>query len=124
MPASGKQTPTTGGARRKPSSANSNASSPNINSSASPDLGSKSRDTENYSPVNNFNSQDVANYFDRSWKAALDNYHQPGAPNTAKAEMYKGTETMAWGNKVAPKGTISTGVDFLAELKRKQAVAP
>ncbi|KAF9091214.1 hypothetical protein BGX23_005386 [Mortierella sp. AD031] len=121
MPASGKQTPTPGGARRKPTqSTNNNTASNNAN----PELGSKSGDTEGYTPVNNFNSQDVVNHFDRSWKAALDSFHQPGATGTAKAEMYKGSETMAWGSKVAAKGSTSTGTDFLAELKRKQPVAP
>ncbi|KAF9909768.1 hypothetical protein EC991_008091 [Linnemannia zychae] len=144
MPASGKQTPTgAGGARRKPSQSNNNSNNNNstnnnsnsINNNANnvnPELGSKSRDTD-YIPVNNFNSQDVVNHFDRSWKAALDSFHQPGASNgaaplvhnvrLAKSEMYKGTETMAWGNKVAPKGSTSTGADFLAELKRKQQTA-
>ncbi|KAG0295761.1 hypothetical protein BGZ97_004734 [Linnemannia gamsii] len=108
-----------------PASGTNNNTSNNTNANnTSPELGSKSRDTENYNPVNNFNSQDVVNHFDRSWKAALDSYHQPGTTtNTAKAEMYKGAETMAWGNKVAPKGSTSTGADFLAELKRKQQVA-
>ncbi|KAG0288780.1 hypothetical protein BGZ96_007477 [Linnemannia gamsii] len=109
MPASGKQTPT-GGTRRKPSQSSNNNNNANSNANnANPELGSKSRDTENYNPVNSFNSQDVVNHFDRS-----------------KAEMYKGAETMAWGSKVAPKGSTSTGADFLAEVKRKQptAVAP
>ncbi|KAF9548144.1 hypothetical protein EC957_007172 [Mortierella hygrophila] len=127
MPASGKQTPT-GGARRKPtpsSNHTANANNANNANTTNPELGSKSRDTETYIPVNSFNSQDVINHFDRSWKAALDSYHQPGgASNMAKAEMYKGAETMAWGSKVAPKGSTSTGEDFLAELNRKQPVAP
>ncbi|KAG0058464.1 hypothetical protein BGZ89_001266 [Linnemannia elongata] len=128
MPASGKQTPT--GTRRKPTQSSNttntaNANNTNNTNTTNPELGSKSRDTETYNPVNNFNTQDVVNHFDRSWKAALESYHQPGgASNTAKAEMYKGAETMAWGNKVAPKGSTSTGADFLAELKRKQPVAP
>ncbi|KAG0378871.1 hypothetical protein BGX24_002535 [Mortierella sp. AD032] len=129
MPASGKQTPTAGGARRKTSQANNNntnntnANNNNNASNANPELGSKSRDTD-YIPVNNFNTQDVVNHFDRSWKAALDSYHQPGASNTTKSEMYKGAESMAWANKVAPRGSTSTGADFLAELKRKQSVTP
>ncbi|KAF8945200.1 hypothetical protein BGZ47_003117 [Haplosporangium gracile] len=136
MPASGKQTPTAGGARRKPfqtsnnannsanNNANNNANANNANTIIL-ELGSKSRDIGTYSPVNSFNSQDVVNHFDHSWKAALESYHQPGgASNTGKAEMYKGAETMAWGNKIAPKGTTSTGADFLAELKRKRPVAP
>ncbi|KAG9062653.1 hypothetical protein KI688_004957 [Linnemannia hyalina] len=104
-----KQTPT-GGARRKPTQSSnhtSNANNANNAITTSPELGSKSRDTETYNPVNSFNSQDVINHFDRS-----------------KAEMYKGAETMAWGSKVAPKGSTSTGADFLAELNRKQPVAP
>ncbi|KAF8941142.1 hypothetical protein BGZ58_001858 [Dissophora ornata] len=106
--------------RRKASQ--SNTTSSNV---ASPELGSKSKSqsADGYVPVNNFNSQEVVNHFDRSWKAALDSYHQLGPSNVAKPEMYKGSETMAWGNKVAPKGAMSTGVDFLTELQRKQPSA-
>ncbi|KAG0234512.1 hypothetical protein BGW41_001111 [Actinomortierella wolfii] len=78
---------------------------------------------EEYTPVNNFNSQDVASYFSRTWSATLDAYHQAGAGTSGKPEMYKGSETMAWGNKGGPawgkKGTTSTGADFLMELKTK-----
>jgi len=35
--------------------------------------------------------------------------------------MYKGVETMAWGSKAPKKGVTSSGADFLAELKRKEA---
>lgn len=38
-----------------------------------------------------------------------------------KSEMYKGVETMAWGSKAPKKGVTSSGADFLAELKRKEA---
>ncbi|KAG0266745.1 hypothetical protein BG011_001204 [Mortierella polycephala] len=113
-----KQFVSTGGARRKASQSTTSTSSANL------ELGSKSQTTETYAPVNNFNTQDVINHFDRSWKAALDSFHQPNPSNPAKSEMYKGTETMAWANKVAPKGAMSTGADFLAELKRKQATSP
>ncbi|KAG0011924.1 hypothetical protein BGZ80_000329 [Entomortierella chlamydospora] len=59
---------------------------------------------------------------DLAWKAALETHHA-AASNPAKSEMYKGSETMAWGNKVAAKGAMSSGADFLAELKRKQSPA-
>ncbi|KAG0260300.1 hypothetical protein DFQ27_003608 [Actinomortierella ambigua] len=80
---------------------------------------------EEHTPVNNFNSQEVSNYFSRTWSATLDAYQQAstGAPGMGKPEMYKGSETMAWGNKSGPawgkKGTTSTGADFLGELKTK-----
>ncbi|GJJ74132.1 hypothetical protein EMPS_06490 [Entomortierella parvispora] len=116
MPGSGDRKQSTGasGPRRK-------ASQSNASNSGTPELG-KSSSSSGYVPVNNFNSQDVVNHFDRTWKAAKESFHQAGAGNSAKTEMYKGTEAMAWG--VAPKGTLSTGADFLSELKRKQPAAP
>ncbi|KAF9969839.1 hypothetical protein BGZ73_007625 [Actinomortierella ambigua] len=91
------------------------------NPSVAPGL--KAGAKEEYKPVNNFNSQDVANYFSRTWSATLDSYQQAGTGAPGKPEMYKGSETMAWGNKGGPawgkKGTTGTGADFLAELKTK-----
>ncbi|KAF9196358.1 hypothetical protein BGZ50_000760 [Haplosporangium sp. Z 11] len=112
-----KQSAGASGARRKASQSTTSTSSANL------ELGSKSQNTEAYAPVNNFNSQDVISHFDRTWKAALDNFHQSSPSNPVKSEMYKGTETMAWANKVASKGAMSTGADFLAELKRKQSAS-
>ncbi|KAF9982021.1 hypothetical protein BGZ75_006605 [Mortierella antarctica] len=111
-----KQPVAASGSRRKTQSTPSTAN-------ASPELESKPQATEDYAAVNNFNSQDVVNHFDRTWKAALDSFHQPSNSNAPKPEMYKGAETMAWGSKVAAKGSMSTGTDFLAELKRKHTTA-
>ncbi|KAG0288035.1 hypothetical protein BGZ98_004409 [Dissophora globulifera] len=121
MPGSGdrKQSVGASGSRRKASQ-----STPSTNNVVSPDLAPKSPTAERYAPVNNFNSQEVVNHFDRTWKAALESFHQTGPSNAPKPEMYKGSETMAWGHKVAAKGAMSTGADFLAELKRKQAAGP
>ncbi|KAF9112265.1 hypothetical protein BGX27_003703 [Mortierella sp. AM989] len=135
------------GARRKASQSNTTSSN-NHNQG----LASKAQTAEGYVPVNNFNSQDVVNHFDRSklfekdelswncittltfetrelltylaWKAARETH--AAASNSAKSEMYemyKGSEAMAWGDKVAAKGAMSTGIDFLAELKKKQSTA-
>ncbi|KAF9916600.1 hypothetical protein BX616_003378 [Lobosporangium transversale] len=123
MPGSGdrKQAVAAGGSRRKTSQ--SNTPTPSI--IASSELGVKSQTTEGYAPVNNFNSQDVVNHFDRTWKAAREYHNQPSASNTGN-EIYKGAETMpmTWADKDAAKGLMSNGVSFLAELKRKQAIAP
>ncbi|KAF9962497.1 hypothetical protein BGZ70_008031 [Mortierella alpina] len=119
MPGSGdrKQSVGSSGSRRKTTQSTTSTAN------ASPELGSKPQTTEDYAAVNNFNSQDVVNHFDRTWKAALDSFHQPSNTNAPKPEMYKGAEAMAWGSKVAAKGSMSTGSDFLAELKRKQTTA-
>ncbi|KAG0345604.1 hypothetical protein BG004_003485 [Podila humilis] len=76
-----------------------------------------------YNPVNNFNSQDVTNFFNKSWTAALENHHQTRVSGSGKSELYKSTETMAWGSKAPKKGVTSSGADFLAEIKRKETPA-
>ncbi|KAF9366504.1 hypothetical protein BGX34_001942 [Mortierella sp. NVP85] len=99
MPGSGDRKQSVGsGGRRKASQSNSSAQGITV-----PELGSKPQGPEGYAPVNNFNSVEVTQYFDRTYKAALESFHHQGASNAAKPEMYKGSGTSAWGG-IAPKG--------------------
>ncbi|KAF9437789.1 hypothetical protein BGZ76_011108 [Entomortierella beljakovae] len=107
-----KQTVGSNNARRK-------ASQSNTTPSVSNEVGSKPHNSEVYAPVNSFNSRDVVNHFERTWAAAMETHAT--AQNTAKSEMYKGSESTPWGNRAPTKGSMSTGADFLAELKKKQS---
>jgi len=73
-------------------------------------------------PVNSFNSQEVSNFLNNTWKETLDRCHDTSLPEAEKPEIYKSTEK-AWGTKGGPvwgnKGNLmANGNDFFAELKK------
>ncbi|CAI2164051.1 10832_t:CDS:2 [Funneliformis geosporum] len=73
-------------------------------------------------PVNHFNSQEISNYLNNTWKETLDRYHDINLSEVEKPEMYKSTEKAwvarggpVWGNK---GNLMANGNDFFAELKK------
>ncbi|CAG8501131.1 17804_t:CDS:2 [Funneliformis caledonium] len=73
-------------------------------------------------PVNHFNSQEISNYLNNTWKETLDRYHDINLPEVEKPEMYKSTEK-AWVARSGPvwgiKGNLmANGNDFFAELRK------
>jgi len=78
------------------------------------------RSLEHYSPVNNFNAQEVSNFLNNTWKEALNQYYDNNLPESERPELHKSTTWEARGGLVwGQRGHLmANGNDFFAELRK------